>query len=107
MTIQSLILLSIVGFIALLLWQHLCISRTARDTASRHCEKHGVVLLDQSVLLQKIHFRQSPHTALAIERCYSFEFSSVGDTRYLGKVIYVGKRLIGIQLEPYKSAPEL
>ena len=41
---------------------------------------------------------------LVFRRSYQFEFSSVGDRRYQGKLILEGMQLKRIELETYKLA---
>jgi len=86
-----------------LLWRHLNISRRAYQHAISHTKKHGVSLLDQSVVLKKMRIARSKATIIAVERQFQFEFSSVGDVRYVGCIIFSGARLKHIDLAPYKS----
>lgn len=94
--------LFVLSILVYTVWQHANVSRIARYLAGRHCQQEGVQLLDQNVVLKRISFARSTHALLALRRCYSFEFSSVGDFRYRGMVTLVGSRLEGVQLEPFK-----
>jgi len=84
-------------------WLHGNVSQKAYLSAKRHTEKQGVTLLDQSVVLKSMSIRRSPHSLFALERRYRFEFSSVGDVRYTGQVVFHGSRRQLIQLSPFKT----
>lgn len=103
MTIYDIIVLFTLLGIAYLIWHHNSMSIIARRATLQHCEKAGVVLLDQNILLQRIRIKPSPHSLLAVERQYRFEFSSVGDFRYQGVTRLMGSRVKEITLEPYKT----
>jgi len=97
---------SFIVFILILLaytiWNHINMSRIARASAKQHCDSLGLQFLDQNIIIRGLSLHRSPHSLLAIGRHYSFEFSSVGDQRYLGEVFLVGNRLKTVELAPYK-----
>jgi hypothetical protein len=103
MTIYDLIFFSIIVMLTYGVWQHNNISLLARSAARRHCEREGVQLLDQNVILQGMGIVRSHRALFAIKRDYAFEFSSVGDYRYKGKVVMHGNLLAHIELAPFKS----
>lgn len=103
MTIYDLISFSLVAILIYAIWQHNNISLLARASAKRHCEKEGVQLLDQNVILTRVGMAKSHRSLFAIKREYAFEFSSVGDYRYKGKVVMHGKLLAHIELSPFKT----
>lgn len=86
-----------------LFWQHLNISHSAYKAARQRTEDVGVVLLDQSVILRKIALQRSAHSLFALQRRYDFEFSSIGDVRYPGYVVFAGKRLQEIHLAAFRT----
>lgn len=107
MTIEGLILC---GVAALLVWaiiQHLNISRRAFLTAQQLCHKEGLTFLDQSVLLKKMRLCRSKQSLFGIKREYSFEFSTVGDQRYHGRMVFVGNRRISLDLDAFKPSGAL
>jgi len=106
MTLSDLFLLLLFALTIAAFWRHMGIGQRAVVAAKSHTEKSGVTLLDQSVVLSGMAIRRSAHSLFAIERRYSFEFSSVGDVRYPGIAIYIGDRLRAIQLAPFKTATE-
>jgi hypothetical protein len=107
MSIYELIAIAPLIIFAYLIWQHNNISIIARNLTRHHCEKAGVQLLDQNVILNRIRIKTSPHSLLALQRHYAFEFSSVGDYRYKGMIRLLGKRMEKIELEPFKTLPNV
>ncbi len=102
MTITDLFLIAPFGIVLYFIWQHSNISLVARNAAKKHCEKEGVQLLDQTVILKGLSLRRSSRSLFALERKYIFEFSSVGDHRYKGHINLQGKRIESIELAPFK-----
>ncbi len=70
--------------------------------ANVYCQKMDVYLLDEYVALNGQWFKRDEGGKLKAWRSYQFEFSSTGDERYHGKVIMLGRKVIKIQLDPYK-----
>lgn len=106
MTLSNLALLMVFFLLALALWQHLEVGKKAYIAAKKHTLQMGVTLLDQSIVLKRLALRKSKHSLCAIERCYHFEFSSLGDQRYSGKVVFLGKRQVLVELSPHKTASQ-
>jgi len=102
MTIESLFVFGSLFLLGYALWQHANVSRNARNAAISATEKYGVVLLDQSVILKKIRLRRSTRSGLAIERRYGFEFSSTGNQRYSGTLVFEGAYLRTIDMDAYQ-----
>jgi hypothetical protein len=105
MSVYELISITPLIGVAYLIWQHNNISLIARNLTREHCEKVGVQLLDQNVILKRIRIKTSPYSLLALQRHYAFEFSSIGDYRYKGVIHLLGKRMVRIELEPFKTLP--
>jgi hypothetical protein len=102
MNIYDIYLLGALSVLAILLWQHLNISRQARWIAAKQCEKQNLLLLDQSVVLRKIRLRFLRKHFLTVERHYAFEFSTTGDRRYRGELIFLGKTLRHTEFDAHK-----
>lgn len=88
-----LVLLAIVG-----IW--LVLSR-ARDRAiqeaRRHCQQHGLQLLDETVGLSGLRLQRF-HGRRVLERRYSFEVSIDGDDREAGHLWMIGNMLTALVL---------
>ena len=102
MTIYDVYLLGCLALLVALIWQHLEVSRRARSTAKKACEKQQLLLLDQSVILIKLRPRKSNRAFITIERTYGFEFSTTGDQRYRGELLFEGNRLKHLELQAHK-----
>lgn len=89
-----------------LLWSA---SRGAAETARRlgrsACERAGVQLLDQTVVLAGIQLRRDRHGRLRILRRYRFDYSRDGSDRQHGSLALLGDELQWIS-EPEVAAPE-
>jgi len=89
--------------VASLIWQHHRIRHLAWQAAKRHTQLHEVFLLDEAIVLKKMKFRASHRSLFSFERHFQFEFSSLGDERYKGKVIFIGQKQMHIALDPFKT----
>lgn len=70
--------------------------------AKKHCEKMGVQLLDDSVVLKRLWLRRDSLGNMRLWRSFQFEFSSTGDERYSGRVEVLGKRIQDLRLDPHR-----
>ncbi len=102
MTLNDLFFVSLLTGVAYIVWLHINMSRIARNSARRYCEKMDVQFLDQNVILKRISIKRSSHSLFAFQRQYNFEFSSVGDSRYKGVITLTGNRVESIELPPFK-----
>ncbi len=105
MTITDLFLAVPFALLVYFVWQHSNISLKARNAAKQYCDKEGVQLLDQTIILKEISVRRSSRSLFTLARKYTFEFSSVGDYRYKGEVLLYGSRIQGVELAPFKIDP--
>lgn len=97
----TLLLLILAALIGAYWWQSGVYKGRAREAAVAHCRELGLQLLDQSMVIVGF-WPVSDRGRLTFRRRYQFEFSSVGDRRYQGRLVLVGLRLESIELEPYK-----
>lgn len=104
-SLLNLIALLLTGLAALYWWQSGLYKGRAREFAIAHCRELGLQLLDQSMVITGIWPARSETGQLVFKRTYEFEFSSVGDQRYRGRLTLIGMRLISIDLEAYKVLP--
>ncbi len=101
MTLTDVFVLLVVATAAYALWRHAEVSSAARAAVQRYVDQHQMILLDQSVYLHRLIPRFSGD-GLKIERHYRFEFSTTANSRYRGHVIFIGKALKQIELEPHR-----
>ena len=90
------LLLALVCFI---FWQQRRQAELAKLVASRKCKELNLQLL--SVAL-KAHRLKSPTKTWYWHSEYNFEFSSMGDDCYQGKIIFRGFTVIDIILPPHR-----
>lgn len=102
MDLTQLALLSLVALAAFLMWHHLEVSRAARAIAAQQCDRNQLVLLDQSVILTRIRPVKSKASLFAVERHYRFEFSTIGDARYNGRIVFRGRKLIQVDMDAFR-----
>ncbi|MDH3760186.1 MAG: DUF3301 domain-containing protein [Gammaproteobacteria bacterium] len=104
-SLTNLLLLVLAGGLALYWWQSGVYKGRARDLATAHCQQLGLQLLDQSMVIVGFWPLRGRSGRLVFRRSYQFEFSSVGDRRYQGKLVLEGMLLKSIELEAY-SLPD-
>lgn len=103
-SLTNLVVLILAGAIAVYWWQSGLFKGRARELAIAHCKQLDLQLLDQSMVITAIWPALSGSGKIEFRRTYQFEFSSVGDRRYQGRLVMQGLRLQSIELETYKLA---
>lgn len=95
-------LLDVVGLLLLaaLIWIWLD-SLKAREIAVAEartaCEAEGLLLLDDTVAIQRLGFGRDDG-ALCVRRIYGFEYSDSGNDRWAGSVVMLGARVLVVNL---------
>jgi len=103
--LSDLLLLSLPALGLLYLWYGSEYKDRARDLAAAHCRELGLQLLDHTVVITAIWPVRGYHGKLEFRRKYQFEFASLGDRRYSGRLTLVGRKLLSIHLEVYTPPP--
>ncbi len=102
MTSQLLVLA--VGLAVVLWWWE---SNRARERAllwaRSACQRAGVQLLDQTVVLQRARLRRAEGGRLAVWRFYDFEFTDTGERRCAGRAVLLGPKLLDLHLDLTES----
>ena len=96
------LLLLLAALVGTYWWQSGVYKGRARELATAHCQQFDLQLLDQSMVIVGFWPVRGRAGRLEFRRTYQFEFSSIGDRRYQGKLVLVGMQLQSIALEPYK-----
>ncbi|MGR9046518.1 MAG: DUF3301 domain-containing protein [Gammaproteobacteria bacterium] len=68
----------------------------------KHCQDREVQMLDDYVALNYVGFKRDESGTIRIARTFSFEFSSSGAERYQGQITLLGRKVVAIQMEPYR-----
>lgn len=103
MNLEQVIWLTVGGLLLWFVVRHHQIRARAYEAALRYTRHHQVLLLDESLTLKKLALVPSSASLFALKRHFGFEFSSLGDERYQGEVIFMGARQVGIYLEAFKT----
>ena len=102
MTLGNFFLFILFAIVTMLWWRTHKIKQIAHRLAKRHCGETEVQFLYDSVVLQRIQLKPHSNGSLSLLRTFSFEFATIGDARYQGKIIFMGFKLQSIELEPYR-----
>jgi hypothetical protein len=94
--------ISLVIIIAAVVWYWFAGAQAREQAvaaARRACERHGQLLLDETVLLERMRPRRGSDGRMRLRRDYSFEFSGAGEMRNRGSLSLFGGRLVTLSLE--------
>lgn len=83
-------------------WSAKGIKEIATDAIKLHCKEMDVQLLDESIVLSGYWFKRNVVGKLQTWRSFNFEFTSTGVDRFNGRVILLGKKVLDVELEPYR-----
>jgi len=100
-------LLNIIGLIGLLFvgwlfWQTRLLAETAKLATTEYAEKHGLQILTLARLSLKPSRNERGRFCWKAQ--YQFEFSSDGESYYIGNIIVNGKRVISIETPAYRQS---
>jgi len=99
--IELLLLLCVA--LAVAFWWHTNeLKQIAHRLAKRRCDQSDVQFLDDSVVLSKVRLRRNQQGRIGLQCSFTFEFASLGDARYRGELLFLGKALQHIEMEPHK-----
>lgn len=103
MSLSDLLVVFVLALTVYMLWRHHAVRGRAYEAALRHTKFHGVLLLDESIVLKRVRIVRSHKAVFSLKRHFQFEFSSLGDERYKGEVIFIGHKQVYIQLQAFKT----
>ena len=86
-------------------WDGLQKREIAVRVARLACERAGVLLLDDSVVLLKLRLAKDDNQRSRLHRQYGFEFSDTGDNRLAGRIYLLGAQILDVDLI-LPAAPE-
>ena len=73
----------------------------AIDRARKRCKESGVQFLDHTVVHSGKKLVKDQSGRWRLQRVYLFEFTSSGENRYQGKVIFLGSHPASTELEAF------
>ena len=96
-------LLDILGLLLLaalggLWYESLNARETAVSAAKAACNSENLLLLDDTVAIQRISLGRDGEGVLRIRRIYDFEYSDTGNDRCTGSIAMLGSRVLVINL---------
>ena len=83
-------------------WSDRGVKQKALQYCQQRCQKLDVQMLDQSIQVVSMSLKRNKRGHLTLKREFNFEFSTVGDRRYLGKAFFLGHQLVSIDMEPHR-----
>ena len=91
----GLLLLAALGW---LWYESLNARETAVSAAKAACNSENLLLLDDTVAIQRISLGRDGEGVLRIRRIYDFEYSDTGYDRSAGSIVMLGSRVLVINL---------
>lgn len=79
-------------------WDGLNKRELAIRAARTVCQRAGVQLLDETVVLRQMRLARDENQRMRIRRDYSFEYSNTGDNRLPGYVYLLGVQVLQANL---------
>lgn len=90
-----------IGFV-MLWWNAQGVKQQALQATRAHCDKMGVQLLDDGLVLRGFWLKRNSRGQLCVWRSYNFEFTTTGEERYGGQIIMLSQWVEGIHLAPHR-----
>jgi len=101
MSLFEIIALLMLGLVGWLFWQTRSMAELAKQAVSEHCDKFGLQLLAIARIKIKPSRNQRGH--FCWRATYQFEFSSDGESFYLGYLVINGATIINIETPAYRQ----
>ena len=83
-------------------WRARAVKELALNAVRQHCEQVQVQLLDYTTYQHHVTVKRGSDGKLHLLRTFHFEFSSMGEDRYQGRVEMLGRRVKQIELDPHR-----
>ncbi|MGB1297501.1 MAG: DUF3301 domain-containing protein [Psychrobium sp.] len=99
-------LLNIIGLLILacifwLFWQTRVMAELAKNETERYGEKYGLQIL--ALARTTLKPSRNEHGRFCWKASYQFEFSSDGESYYVGHIVINGNRIISIETSAYRQ----
>jgi hypothetical protein len=104
-------LLDILGLLLLgaggCLWLDSLKARESAVAATKAaCESEDLLLLDDTVAIERLGVGRDGQGGLRIRRVYGFEYSDTGNDRSAGSIVLLGHRVLVIKLDLRQRPPD-
>lgn len=100
MSLFEIIALLILCLVCWLFWQTRTMAELAKRAADQHCDKLGLQLL--AIARVKLKPSRSQNGHFCWQASYQFEFSSDGESFYLGTIVIKGDKVIKVDTPAYR-----
>lgn len=101
-SLSKLLWLLVIGSLVYLWLANARFRERALQAAKVQCKLHDIQHLDQNVVLKRMWPRRNNAGRWAWRRIFQFEFTSTGERRYRGVVVFDGPALIAVELEAHR-----
>ena len=98
MDLLDVLALLLFGAVGWLWFDSLKARETAVLAAKAACNSEDLMLLDDTVAIQRISLGRDGNGAMRIRRIYAFEYSDTGNNRNAGSLVMLGSRVLVINL---------
>jgi len=102
MELLNIIGLLILAFIFWLFWQTRVMAELAKLSADNYGEKHGLQILALARTQLKPSRNEKGH--FCWRASYQFEFSSDGESYYIGHIVINGQKVVSIDTPAYRQS---
>jgi len=83
-------------------WDSRGSAEEATQIVRQHCDRMGVIFLNDTVAWRKIRFKRNRQGRVKLQRTYFFEFASDLQQQYQGEIIMLGQQLYKIDMDVYR-----
>lgn len=82
------------------------VKELATEAAKQLCKRAQVMILDDSVALNRLSLARNRKGSMSVKRVYRFEFASDGRERYHGKIVMLAQQVVDTEMDAYRIAEE-
>ncbi|MCH2160141.1 MAG: DUF3301 domain-containing protein [Oleiphilaceae bacterium] len=102
MSLSSIFLTALIGFGVWYWIKSRDLKEFAYRRVARECKRLDLQLLDQTVALKSVRLARNHRGAMSLRRVYGFDFSSTGEDRYEGEIIFLGSLVEEVKFAPHR-----
>ena len=99
--LTDIIFFMLLSFLGYFWWQSKAVKESAIIRVKRYCKEMDIQLLDETISTKKSRLIWH-RNQLKIKRSFVFEFTSTGEARYEGEIIFLSHSMDSIAIEPHK-----
>ncbi len=100
----GLMLLAAIGW---LWYESLSVREAAVRASKAACRSENLLLLDDTVAIMRIALGRDSDGVLRLRRVYAFEYSGTGNDRSSGSIVFLGNRVLVINLNLLETSERI